>query len=72
MNKNKGKIKLVSKFQNSNSHLNELIEKMKYFKNLLIKTNDIKSLLILDAYGIKHSNELKKIVNALDKFIYNK
>ena len=63
LNKNKGKIKLVSKFQNSNSHLNELIEKMKYFKNLLIKTNDIKSLLILDAYGIKHSNELKKIVN---------
>ena len=62
--KNKDKKKLISKFRNSNIHLNEILEKMKCFKQLLYKTNDIKSFFILDTYGLKYTKELKKMVNS--------
>ena len=68
--KNKLKIKIFSRYQNSNTHLNELIEKMKGFRNLLNKTTDLKSLLLLDTCGLIYSNELKKIVNNFKKNIF--
>ena len=37
---------------------------MKCFKQLLYKTNDIKSFFILDTYGLKYTKELKKMVNS--------
>ena len=68
--KNKIKVKIFSKYPNSNSHLNELIAKMRYFKTLLYKTSDLKSLLLLDTYGLRYSNELKKIVNKVKNNIF--
>ena len=68
--KNKLKLKIFSKYQNSNSHLNEIIAKMRYFKNLLHQTSDLKSLLLLDTYGLRYSNELKKIVNNVKSNIF--
>lgn len=66
--KTKAKIKVFSRYQNSNTHLNELINKMRYFKTLLNKTSDLKSLLLLDTYGLKYSNELRNIINRKKKF----
>jgi len=37
-------------------------------RNLLNKTTDLKSLLLLDTCGLIYSNELKKIV--MDDFIF--
>ena len=68
--KNKTKIKVYSKYFNSNAHLNDLIEKMRCFKNLLHKTSDLKSLFLVDTYGLKYSNELKKIINNVKKHVF--
>ena len=68
--KNKQKIQVFTKYQNSNVYLNELIDKMKCFKALLHRTHDLKSLLLLDTYGINYSNELKKIINSKKKNIF--
>ena len=68
--KNKQKINVYTKYQNSNVYLNELIDKMKCFKALLHRTHDLKSLLLLDTYGINYSNELKKIINSKKKNIF--
>ena len=68
--KNKTKIKIYSKYLNSNAHLNDLIEKMRCFKNLLHKTSDLKSLFLVDTYGLKYSNELKKIINNVKKHVF--
>ena len=59
----KQKIKVYSKYQRSAEYLNELIKKMRGFKVLLSRTHDLKSLLLLDEYGLNYSNELKKIIN---------
>ena len=68
--KNKPKIKVYSKYLNSNAHLNDLIAKMRCYKDLLHKTSDLKSLFLVDAYGLKYSNELKKIINHVKKHIF--
>ena len=69
-NKKKSKIKVFSKYFNSNAHLNELIEKIKCFKDLLYQTNDLKSLSLLDVYGLKYTNELKQILNNVKSNIF--
>ena len=69
-NKNNSKIKVFSKYFNSNAHLNELIEKIKCFKDLLYQTNDLKSLSLLDVYGLKYTNELKQILNNVKSNIF--
>ena len=68
--KTKPKVKIFSRYHNSNSHLNDLIEKMRCFKNILNKTTDLKSLLLIDTYGLHYSNELKKIINNVKKNIF--
>ena len=68
--KTKPKVKIFSRYHNTNSHLNDLIEKMRCFKNILNKTTDLKSLLLIDTYGLHYSNELKKIINNVKKNIF--
>ena len=67
----KNKQKFYTKYLHSNEYLNELIKRMKCFKALLNRTHDLKSLLVLDTYGINYSNELKKIINKNKGNIYH-
>jgi len=53
----KNKQKFYTKYLHSNEYLNELIKRMKYFKALLNRTHDLKSLLVLDTCGINYSNK---------------
>ena len=71
LKKNKQKFKAYCKYQHSNEYLNELIKRMKCFKALLNRTHDLKSILILDTYGVNYSNEVKKIINKNKGNIYH-
>ena len=69
--KYKQKFKAYCKYQYSNEYLNELIKRLKCFKTLLKRTHDLKSVLILDTYGMNYSSEVKKIINKNKGNIYH-
>ena len=44
-------------------NMNLLIDKMNNLKKLMYKTSDLESMLVMDKYGIKYSNSIRKNIN---------
>ena len=50
-------------------NMNLLIDKMKNLKKMMYKTSDLKSMLVMDKYGLKYSNNLRKNINSNKKIM---
>ena len=45
-------------------NMNLLIDKMNNLKKMMYKTTDLKSMLVMDRYGLKYSNNIRKNINS--------
>ena len=50
-------------------NMNLLIDKMKNLKKMMYKTSDLKSMLVMDKYGLKYSNNIRKNINSNKKIM---
>jgi hypothetical protein len=45
-------------------NMNLLIDKMNNLKKMMYKSTDLKSMLVMDRYGLKYSNNIRKNINS--------
>ena len=64
INKNKKGIFKLTNPAIAHYNLNLLIDKMNSLKQLMCRTTDLKSMLVMDRYGLNYSRELRKNVNS--------
>lgn len=50
-------------------NMNLLIDKMNNLKKMMYKTSDLKSMLVMDKYGLKYSNNIRKNINSNKKLM---
>jgi hypothetical protein len=63
--------KYKSNYENSIYNINSLINKMNSLKQLMYRTSDLKSMLILNKFGLKYSNDLRKNINSAKQYLNN-
>ena len=61
--------KYKSNYEKSIYNINSLIEKMNSIKQLMYNTSDLQSMLILDKYGLKYSNDLRRNINSAKQYM---
>ena len=61
--------KYKTSYQKSICNINSLLSKMNSLKQLMYNTSDLKSMLVLDQYGLKYSNDLRKNINSAKKYM---
>ena len=69
--------KFRSNYVGSIYHINSLLDKMNSLKKLMYQATDLRSMLAMDKYGLKYSNDLRKNINSAKKLMsphspYNK
>ena len=66
---NKNIHKYCSNYEGSIYNINTLIDKMNSLKQLMYSTTDLKSMLTMDQYGLKYSNDLRRNINSAKKLM---
>ena len=66
---NKSFPKYYSNYDGSIYNINSLIDKMNSLKKLMYNSIDFKSMLVMDQYGLKYSNDLRRNINSAKKLM---
>ena len=66
---NKSVPKYYSNYDGSIYNINSLLGKMNSLKKLMYNASDLKSMLVMDQYGLKYSNDLRRNINSAKKLL---
>ena len=61
--------KITSNYEGSIYNINSLIDKMNSLKQLMYRTTDLNSMLVMDKYGLKYANDLRRNINSANKLM---